>query len=89
MKTLGSTIIVLAVLAVIFWGFFYYSVHLAKESVVLQNGTSSAALPSSPITGPTINPLQRIAPGTNTPVEFHGPTGAPHIIGPPGPPPNY
>jgi hypothetical protein len=88
MKTLGATIIVLVLLAVMFWGFFYYSIHLAKESIVLPDETSGTAA-SSPITGSVINPLQAINPSTSVPIEFHGPTGPPHIIGPSGPPPNY
>ena len=86
MKTLGATLIALVILAVMFWGFFYYSVHLAKESAsapVTATTADSSAINSSAKALPT----ETI---TSTPsVNFRGPTGAPHIIGPSGPPPNY
>ena len=88
MKTLGTTIIIVAFLAIMFWGFFYYSVRFAKESVTTPNQASPTA-DSSSATAPTVNPLQVANPSTSVPMEFHGPTGPPHIIGPSGPPPNY
>ncbi len=87
MKILGVTVIALIILAVMFWGFFYYSVHLAKESAALPANTSTAD--SSVTNIPSLTPLST-ANLTTTPVtNFRGPTGAPHIIGPSGPPPNY
>jgi hypothetical protein len=85
MKILGITLIVLIIFAVIFWGLFYYSVRIARETVSpLQ--TTSTANPSAtghlPI--PTIN-----LPTSTAPATFHGPSSEPHIIGPSGPPPNY
>ena len=86
MKILGATLIALVILAVMFWGFFYYSVHLAKESANTPATTATAdssAVNSSAKALPT-------ATITSTPsMNFQGPTGAPHIIGPSGPPPNY
>lgn len=86
MKILGATLIALVILAVMFWGFFYYSVHLAKESAATPGATATADSSAANPSVPTL-PTETL---TSTPsVNFRGPTGAPHIIGPSGPPPNY
>jgi hypothetical protein len=81
MKILTVTLIALIVFAVVFWGLFYYSVHIARETATIFQATSTA--------GSSATPLSEINPSTTTPANFHGPTSQPHIIGPSGPPPNY
>jgi hypothetical protein len=83
MKILGVTLVILIVFAVGFWGLFYYSVRVARETISPLQATSTANS-SGARHLPKINP-----PTSTAPANFHGPTSAPHIIGPSGPPPNY
>jgi cytoskeletal protein RodZ len=83
MKVLNVSLVVLIVFAVIFWGFFYYSVRIARET------TSESQTTSTTNSASTEQPLSEINSPTTTPVNYHGPTEAPHMIGPSAPPPHY
>ena len=82
MKILTVTLVALIIFSVIFWGLFYYSVRIANETATAPQATSTPGYFSA-------RPLPRTNSSTTAPVDFHGPTSQPHIIGPSGNPPNY
>jgi len=81
MKILTAALIFFIVIAAIFWGLSYYFVRLARDTTSLET-TSTANFGA-------VTPLQKAGLPTTTPSYPHGPTTAPHMIGPSGPPPNY
>ncbi|MEK7212734.1 MAG: hypothetical protein AAB686_03590 [Patescibacteria group bacterium] len=46
-----------------------------------------AAAPTTPYSGPRLNPPFSPVPNRELPAGFRGPTGLPYVIGPSGPPP--
>jgi hypothetical protein len=73
------TLIVLSILAVI------ATMHALNNSIILAPGSSKQE-------PPVITPLDAHLPTADASASlrtFHGPTSAPHIKGPSGPPPNY
>ena len=81
MKILSVTLAILIAFAIIFWGLFYYSIRLARETITAPQATTAAS--SSAKSFPKINL------STGTPLNSGGPSGPPHITGPSGPPPTY
>jgi hypothetical protein len=103
MKILVVALVALIVFAAVFFGVFDYSVHIAQETTPLPQAAApvaatptsipaTVARPSLPENFLKINsPMPTATPPTKGMATsgFNGPTSQPHIIGPPGPPPNY
>jgi hypothetical protein len=81
MKILSVTLIALILFAIVFWGLFYYSVRVARETIITLEATSTA--------NPSVTTSTTPQSPSATPTSPQGPTNLPHIIGPSGPPPSY
>jgi len=80
-------LVVLAVIALVGWALFAF----VYEKFGLTTSGDLLGVPRTPVS-PQATPPTTITPPQNstfTPDVFRGPSAAPRIIGPSGPPPNY